>query len=99
MSIRFDCKTIHGDPIEVATPTTDACVAILKNPEATRAQRELATQVLDWVERRMVSAGTNPLDRAAVRCIVEMEAGDLWAGTKIVKIGPDGVGLTMIPAA
>ena len=99
MTVNFDCTDIYGKPIEIATPTTDACITVLKNPEETTAQRELATQVLDWIDRRMASAGTNPLDRAAVRCVVEMEADDLWSGNKIVKIGQDGVGLTVIPAA
>jgi hypothetical protein len=99
MSMKFDCKDITGRQIEVQTPVTDQCVAILKNPEAPVAQRERATQVLDWIDRRMASAGPTPLDRAAIRCVVEMEAADILAGTKTVKIGLDGVGLTVIPAA
>lgn len=98
MSVKFDCTDIHGKPITVATPTTDEAVNTLKNSEATAAQRERATVVLDWIERRMVLAGPTPLDRAAVRCVVEMEAADLWSGMKIVKLGPDGVGLSVVAA-
>jgi len=80
----FDTQDIHGNKIEVKTPTKDAMIAALENPATTNDKRELAKKALAWFSAEVSKpplTGNSELDKAAQLMLVEYHATSLWDGT------------------
>ena len=80
MSIKFNCTTVNGDPIEIQTPLIDELVAIV-NGEKASTRRPLAVEILKYVSQRQTDAQSLPeLDRAAHQMLINIRINSLWNG-------------------
>jgi|HubBroStandDraft_5_1064220.scaffolds.fasta_scaffold135487_3 hypothetical protein len=80
----FDTYDVRGTQIEVKTPTKDALIAALANPQASAAKKELAKKILAWFSAGVSKpplTGNSELDKAAQLALVEYHATSLWDGT------------------
>jgi hypothetical protein len=80
----FDTQDIHGNKIEVKTPTKDSMIAALENPQITTARKELSKKALAWYGAELNKpplTGNSELDKAAQLMLVEYHATSLWDGT------------------
>jgi hypothetical protein len=84
MSTKFDCTDIYGKQIEVKTPTKDAMIVALENPETESDKREVAKKILAWFSAEVSKpplTGNSELGKAAQLTLVEYHATSLWDGT------------------
>jgi hypothetical protein len=80
----FDTQDIHGNKIEIKTPTKDAMIVALENPQTSAAKKELAKKILAWFSAGVSKpplTGNSELDKAAQLALVEYHATSLWDGT------------------
>jgi hypothetical protein len=83
MGVKFDMTDISGHPVVVPTPIKDAMLAILRDPQATKAKKDLATDLLKWYSAQTLKpplTGDTELDRASQLTLIEFDAGLLWKG-------------------
>lgn len=84
MGMKFNVTDVYGNQIVVATPTKDAMLAVLSNPQAPQSKKDLATEILAWYSAQTAKApltGTTELDRAAQLMLTELDASSLWNGS------------------
>src|SRR5437879_4946141 len=81
MSIKFDCKTVYGDPIEIKTPLIDDLVAIVNGDKPEGSDRRgLAVEILRYVNQYQADAqGLPELDRAARQMLLNINVDSLWS--------------------
>jgi hypothetical protein len=78
MSVKFNCTTVYGNPIEIQTPLIDELVAIVKGEKASD-RRPLAVDILRYVTQKQVeSEGQPELDRAARQALLNIHVDSLW---------------------
>lgn len=82
--MKFAVKTVYGVPIEIQTPTKDAAEAVLTDPSASPATKELASNVLKYFVQELEKAPDTELDRAAVYALTEYWLEDVWNGRKLL---------------
>jgi hypothetical protein len=92
VSIKFNCTTVYGDPIEIQTPLIDELVAIV-NGEKASDRRPLAVEILKYVSQRQTDAQSLPeLDRAANQMLINIRIGSLWNGDEhLVTVKSSGI--------
>jgi hypothetical protein len=84
MGVKFNCTTIDGTQIEIKTPTKDAMIAALENPQTSQEKKELATEILNWYSAQSAKPpllGNTELDRAAQLMGIEFDSSRLWDGS------------------
>ena len=88
MGVKFNATDISGQQIVVPTPTKDAMLAVLSNPQAAQTKKDLATEILNWYSAQSAKlplTGNTELDRAAQLMLTEYHAKSLWDGSYRLK--------------
>jgi hypothetical protein len=97
--MKFDTLDVHGNPIEIKTPTLDALKTCVVDKSAQSERRGLAASILAWsAQREQASAGLPASDRAAALMQLELDAEMLWKGNAVLvtEVGADGVRRTTV---
>jgi hypothetical protein len=84
MGVKFNAPNVLGQQVVVPTPTKDAMLAVLSNPQATQTKKDLATEILNWYSAQTAKlplTGNSELDRAAQLMLTEYHAKSLWDGS------------------